>query len=37
MLRELAAGERAQLVERQPGQKEARWQQLLAEEAEVTV
>ena len=37
VLRELAAGERAQLLERQPGQKEARWQQLLAEEAEVTV
>ncbi len=33
-LRELAATGTAQLLERQPGQKEARWQQLLAEEAE---
>ena len=33
-LRELAAGGRVQLLERHPGQKEARWQQLLAEEAE---
>lgn len=35
VLRALAATERVQLLERQPGQKEARWQQLLAEEAEV--
>ena len=37
VLRELAAVGRVQLLERQPGQKEARWQQLLAEEAEPTV
>jgi len=36
-LRELTARGMAQLLERQPGQKEARWQQLLAEEAEPTV
>jgi uncharacterized protein YceH (UPF0502 family) len=35
VLHALAAAGRAQLLERQPGQKEARWQQLLAEEAEV--
>jgi uncharacterized protein YceH (UPF0502 family) len=35
VLRELATGGRVQLVERQPGQKEARWQQLVAEETEV--
>lgn len=34
VLRELAAEGRVQLLERQPGQKEARWQQLLAEEDE---
>jgi uncharacterized protein YceH (UPF0502 family) len=34
ILRDLAAGGRAQLLDRQYGQKEARWQQLLAEEAE---
>jgi uncharacterized protein YceH (UPF0502 family) len=34
ILRDLAAAGRAQLLERQYGQKEARWQQLLAEEAE---
>ena len=33
-LRELSANGSVQLLERQPGQKEARWQQLLAEEAE---
>lgn len=33
-LHALAAAGAAQLLERQPGQKEARWQQLLAEEAE---
>ncbi|MGB8858446.1 MAG: DUF480 domain-containing protein [Ilumatobacteraceae bacterium] len=37
VLRELAAQGRAQLLERHPGQKEARWQQLLAEEAEPVV
>ena len=37
VLRELAAVGRVQLLERQPGQKEARWQQLIAEEAEPTV
>ena len=37
VLRDLAASGRAQLLERQYGQKEARWQQLLAEEAEHTV
>ncbi len=37
VLRELAATGRVQLLERQPGQKEARWQQLFAEEAEPTV
>ena len=36
-LRSLADDGRAQLLERQPGQKEARWQQLVAEEPEVTV
>ena len=35
VLHALAANGRVQLLERQPGQKEARWQQLLAEEAEV--
>ena len=35
VLNSLAASGRVQLLERQPGQKEARWQQLLAEEAEV--
>ncbi len=34
VLRELAASGRVQLLERHPGQKEARWQQLFAEEAE---
>lgn len=34
LLRTLVADVRVQLLERQPGQKEARWQQLLAEEAE---
>ena len=34
VLRELAADGRAQLLERQYGQKEARWQQLLADEIE---
>jgi uncharacterized protein YceH (UPF0502 family) len=34
ILRDLAVAGRAQLLERQYGQKEARWQQLLAEEAE---
>lgn len=37
VLRELAAVGRVQLLERQPGQKEARWQQLIAEEAVPTV
>ena len=37
VLRELATVGRVQLLERQPAQKEARWQQLLAEEAEPTV
>ncbi|MEY4175204.1 MAG: hypothetical protein RI900_2369 [Actinomycetota bacterium] len=37
LLRALAEAGRAQLLERQPGQKEARWQQLLAEEPEATV
>jgi len=37
VLRELAASGRVQLLERQPGQKEARWQQLFAEEAEPSV
>lgn len=36
VLRQLALADRALLIERQPGQKEARWQQLLAEEAEPT-
>lgn len=36
VLRELSAGGRVQLLARQPGQKEVRWQQLLAEEAEHT-
>lgn len=36
-LRELSSAGTVQLLERQPGQKEARWQQLLAEEAEPTV
>jgi uncharacterized protein YceH (UPF0502 family) len=35
-LRELSAAGHVQLLERQPGQKEVRWQQLLAEEAEHT-
>lgn len=35
-LRELVAAGHAQLLERLPGHKEVRWQQLLAEEAEVT-
>jgi uncharacterized protein YceH (UPF0502 family) len=35
VLRELAADGRAQLLERQHGQKEARWQQLYADEPEV--
>jgi hypothetical protein len=35
-LGELAIGGSVQLLERHPGQKEARWQQLLAEEAEPT-
>jgi uncharacterized protein YceH (UPF0502 family) len=33
-LRELAAAQQVRLLDRQPGQKEARWQQVLAEEAE---
>jgi len=33
-LRSLAAAGRARLLDRQPGQKELRWQQLVAEEAE---
>ena len=37
VLRALAAVGRVQLLERQHGQKEARWQQLLAEEPEVPV
>ena len=37
VLRALSAGEYAQLLERQPGHKEARWQQLLATEAEPPV
>lgn len=37
VLRELAAAGHVQLLERQPGQKEARWQQLFAEEAEHVV
>ena len=37
VLRELAAAGYVQLLERQPGQKEVRWQQLLAEEAEQPV
>ncbi|HAP77969.1 MAG TPA: DUF480 domain-containing protein [Acidimicrobiaceae bacterium] len=37
VLRALAATGRVQVLDRQPGQKEARWQQLLAEEAEVAV
>lgn len=36
VLRQLELAERVHLIERQPGQKEARWQQLLAEEAELT-
>ena len=36
VLRALAAVGRAQLLERQPGQKEVRWQQLFAEEVEHT-
>lgn len=36
VLRELAAVGRVQLLERQPGQKEVRWQQLIAEETEHT-
>ena len=35
VLRDLAADERVVLLERQPGQKEARWQQRFAEEPEV--
>ena len=35
VLRQLAEGERVRLLERQPGQKELRWQQLLADEPEV--
>ncbi|MDO9173890.1 MAG: DUF480 domain-containing protein, partial [Actinomycetota bacterium] len=35
-LRDLVAAGHAQLLERLPGHKEARWQQLLAEEAEVS-
>jgi uncharacterized protein YceH (UPF0502 family) len=35
VLRELAADGRVQLLERQHGQKEARWQQLFADEPEV--
>lgn len=35
VLRSLADAGTVQLLERQPGQKEARWQQLLAEEPEV--
>jgi hypothetical protein len=35
VLRSLADVQRVQLLERQPGQKEARWQQLFADEAEV--
>lgn len=34
VLRELSGGGRVQLLDRHPGQKEARWQQLLAEETE---
>jgi len=37
VLRELAASGRVHLLERHPGQKEARWQQLFAEEAEPSV
>ncbi len=37
VLRELATAGHVQLLERHPGQKEARWQQLLAEEAEPSV
>jgi uncharacterized protein YceH (UPF0502 family) len=36
VLRALAAEQRVQLLERQHGQKEARWQQLFADEPEVT-
>lgn len=36
VLRSLAAEQRVQLLERQHGQKEARWQQLFADEPEVT-
>ncbi len=36
VLRALEGDGRVQLLERHPGQKEARWQQLLADEAEVT-
>ena len=36
VLRELAAAGHVQLLDRQPGQKEVRWQHLLAEEAEHT-
>jgi uncharacterized protein YceH (UPF0502 family) len=36
VLRDLAANGVVQLLERHPGQKEARWQQLLAEEIEQT-
>lgn len=37
VLRELSTAGHVQLLDRQPGQKEARWQQLIAEEAEPTV
>ncbi|MCY7301382.1 MAG: YceH family protein [Ilumatobacteraceae bacterium] len=37
VLRELAATGRVQLLERHPGHKEARWQQLFAQEAEPSV
>ena len=36
VLRALAVDQRVQLLERQHGQKEARWQQLVADDAEVT-
>lgn len=37
VLRELSTAGKVQLLDRQPGQKEARWQQLIADEAEPTV
>lgn len=37
VLRELSTAGHVQLLDRQPGQKEARWQQLIADEAEPTV